>query len=92
VHAAVSALEEVARELLGDSKILLDKAIDKLRLQNELDPNVCESLKKLYHARGSLEGAAHGAGGGSHEIAKFVVHITAAGILYLVRSTPVAPV
>ncbi len=84
VHAAASAVEEVCRELLNDSKILLDHALDTLRTKHDLDPNVVEALKKLYHLRGGSEGAAHGAASGSESIAKFAIHSAAAGMLYLI--------
>ena len=85
VHASVSALEEVARELLHDENILLDRALEKLRQQHDLDPNVTEMLKKLYHARGDIDGAAHGAGSSSENLAKYFIHTSAAGMLYLVN-------
>ena len=84
VHAAASAIEEVARELLSDSKIGLNRALEKLRTEHDLEPSVTEAMKKLYHLRGDLEGAAHGAAAGSEPIARFAVHTAAAGMLYLI--------
>ena len=84
VHASVSALEEVARELLHDENITLEPALEKLRQQHNLDPNVTDMLKKLYHARGNLGGAAHGAGSASASLAKYFIHTSAAGMLYLI--------
>ena len=85
VHACVSALEEVARELLHDEKITLGTALEKLRQQHDLNPHVTGMLKKLFHARGDLAGAAHGAGTASAGIAKFCIHESAAGMVYLVN-------
>ena len=84
VHAAASAIEEVCRELLNDSKVTLDRALEKLRTTHSLNPNAVEALKKLYHLRGDLEGAAHGAGEGSEHVAKFAIHTAAAGMIYLI--------
>ena len=84
VHAAVSALEEVCREILCDPKIVLDNALDRLKNERQLDANVVEMMKKLYPARGNLDGAAHGAGSGSEHIARFMIHAVAASIMYIV--------
>ena len=84
VHLSVSALEGVARVLLRDKKITLDKALDRLRQRHNLNPNMTEMLKKLYHVRGNLEGAAHGAGTSSEHVARYCIHTSAAGMLYLI--------
>ncbi len=84
VHASVSALEGVARVLLHEKKVTLDKALEGLRQQHGLDPNMTEMLKKLYHVRGNLEGAAHGAGTTSEHVARYCIHTSAAGMLYLI--------
>ena len=84
VHAAVSAVEEVCRELLGGSKVTLDRALDRLRTTHDLNPNTVEMLKKLYHLRSDLEGAAHGAASGSEHAARFAIHTAAAGMIYLI--------
>ena len=84
VHAAVSAVEEVCRELLSEAKVTLEPGLNRLQRTHNLDPNAVGMLKKLYHLRGNLEGAAHGAGAGSEQVAKLAIHTAAAGMLYLI--------
>ena len=84
VHSSVSALEGVARVLLHDKNITLDKALDRLRQQHSLEPNMAEMLRKLYHVRGNVDGAAHGAGTTSEHVARYCIHASAAGMLYLI--------
>lgn len=84
VHAAVSATEEVCREILHDPSASLGPALEKLRQRCGLDANVVAIGKKLYDIRGNTEGAAHGAGPGSESLARFAVHSAAALMVLLV--------
>lgn len=89
VKEAVGAAEGVARVLLGDSAILLNKAASDLEKQRGMHPTLRKMISDLYAYRGDAEGAAHGKSGAKPEItladAGLVLTTSAAIIVYLAR-------
>ncbi len=84
--SAVSALEDICRKLLGDEKVTLDKALDRICKKTDVHQTLIDSLKGVYYYRGDQAGAAHGAGEGSEHEARFVIHLVAAGITMVIAA------
>ena len=89
VKDAVGAVEALARVLLNDSSILLSKAIKKIGEEKGIHPTLQKLVESLYAYRGDAEGAAHGKTGVKASVteadAEFVLHTSAACIVYLAR-------
>jgi hypothetical protein len=89
VKDAVGAVEALARILLNDASILLGKAMKKIGEQKGVHPTLQKLVENLYAYRGDAEGAAHGKTGAKASVteadAEFVLHTSAACIVYLAR-------
>lgn len=88
VKEAVSAVEGVARVLLGDPKIVLSGATKLLPKRKDVHPTLVKLLDNLYAYRGDAEGVGHARTGDKEvriEEAEFVLGVSASAIVYLAR-------
>jgi len=89
VKDAVGAVEALARILLGKPSIQLNDAIKEIGEQRGIHKALQQMVDKLYAYRGDAPGAAHGKTGAKPPItpldAEFVLHTSAACIVYLAR-------
>lgn len=88
VKEAVSAVEGVARVLLGDAKLTLSKALKKLKGEKDVHPTLIALLEKLYAYRGDADGVGHALTGEKEvrlEDAEFALGVSASAIVYLAR-------
>ncbi len=89
VKDAVGAVEALARVLLGKPSILLDDAIKQIGQEKGIHKTLQQMVEKLYAYRGAAPGAAHGDTDAGPPVtlpdAEFVLHNSAACIVYLAR-------
>lgn len=88
VKEAVSAVEGVARIVLGDHSITLSDALKRLRKEKDVHATLISMLEKLYAYRGDAEGVGHALTGDKevrNEEAEFVLGVSASAIVYLAR-------
>ena len=86
VKEAFSAVEGVARVLLGDDSLTLSKALKQIRQMKDVHPTLIGLLDKLYAYRGDAEGVAHGQTRPKEvrpEDAEFALGVSASAIVYL---------
>jgi len=89
VKDAVGAVEALAGILLKDPSILLSKALIRIGQEKGVAATLCKLIGDLYAYRGDAPGAAHGKTSAKPPIrvedAEFVLHTSAACIVYLAR-------
>ena len=89
VKDAVGAVEALAGILLHDPSILLSKALIRIGQEKGVAATLCKLMGDLYAYRGDAPGAAHGKTSAKPPIrvedAEFVLHTSAACIVYLAR-------
>jgi hypothetical protein len=87
VKEAIGAAEGLASVIAGQ-KIQLNKAIKKWSTDGLIPPTISKAIDSIYAYRGDAEGVAHGKSGTQGvrmEEAEFVLHASAAIIVYLAR-------
>jgi len=86
---AVSAVEGLARILLGEPSLILSQAIPKLTREKAIPPQLAEMIKKLYAYGGDAEAVRHGGSGQRPQVrledAEFALSTSAGAIVYLAR-------
>ncbi|MBN2185945.1 MAG: hypothetical protein JW732_00615 [Dehalococcoidia bacterium] len=88
VKDAISAIESVGRIIVDDDKALLSKIIKDMANNGLIPKPLDEAIQKIYAYRGDQPGVAHGLVGTSKvtiDEAEFVLAISAATIIYLVK-------
>ena len=89
VKDAVGAVEALARILLNDASILLSDAVKEIGKHKRVHRTLQKLVENLYAYRGDAEGVAHGKTGAKTSVteadAEFVLHTSAACIVYLAR-------
>jgi len=88
VHEAVSAVEGMARLILGDSSITLGKAVESLRQTNLVHPALAKCLEGVWGYSSAVPGIRHGAAGPvtlQNREAVFVVNTCEAALRLLVE-------
>jgi hypothetical protein len=86
---ALGAVEGMSRIALGKPKILLSDALKQMNKDGKLPPTLQKAVDGLYAFRGDAGGVGHGQTGPSTvtlEQAEFVLHCSAAAIVYIARS------
>jgi tetratricopeptide (TPR) repeat protein len=88
IKDAVAAIESVGRIIVNDEKPLLSDIIKEMAKSKIIPKPLDEAIQKIYAYRGDQPGVAHGLVGASKvtvDEAEFVLAISAAIIIYLVK-------
>jgi len=91
VKDAVSAIESVGRIIVNDEKALLSDIVKGMVGKGTIPKPLDQTIQKLYAYRGDQPGVAHGLVGASEvtvDEAEFVLAMSAAIIIYLVKKGP----
>ncbi len=90
IKDAVAAIESVGRTIINDEKALLSDIIKAMAKSKIIPKPLDEAIQKIYAYRGDQPGVAHGLVGASEvtvDEAEFVLAMSAAIIIYLVKKT-----
>lgn len=88
IKDAVAAIESVGRIIVNDDKALLSNIIKDMANKKIIPKPLDQAIQKIYAYRGDQPGVAHGAVGASQvtiDEAEFVLAMSAAAIMYLVK-------
>ena len=85
---SVSAVEEVARQLVGNSSLNLRQALATLARQESIAQQDREWLEELNDLRNTHAGLGHGAGGCPEYVASFAFSAVLRGLRALIPSSP----
>ena len=90
VKDAVGAIEAVGRIIVNDERALLSDIVKDMVSKGVIPKPLDQTIQKLYAYRGDQPGVAHGAVGASKveiDEAEFVLAMSAAMIIYLVKKS-----